>query len=156
VSSVEYVLDSSPLIKLNRDQPMELYPSVWEKIEELMASGRAILPSEAKREIDHKDDPLKAWLNLRPSVVLEATGADLAAVQRISVAHQDWVQGRKNAADPFIIAAAITHGAVIVTDERFAGAGAVGTNIRLPNVAAEHGVECIGFTELVRREQWRF
>lgn len=156
MSQVCYVLDSSCLIKLNRDQPLELYPSVWEKVDELAATGRAILPSEAKREIDHKDDALKAWVKLRPAVVIEATGDDLAVVRTIGVAHPDWVQGRKNAADPFIIAAAVVHEGVIVTDEKFAGLGAVGTNVRLPNVAAEHGIECISFTDLVRREQWRF
>jgi len=134
VSQVRYVLDSSCLIKLNRDQPLELYPSVWEKLDELKATGRAILPSEAKREIDHKDDALKAWVKLRPSMVVEATTDDLALVQAISAAHPDWVQGRTNAA----------------------GAGAAGTNVRPPNVAAEHGIECIGFTDVVRREQWRF
>lgn len=156
MSQVRYVLDSSCLIKLNRDQPLELYPSVWEKVDDLTGAGWAILPSEAKREIDHKDDALKAWVKLRPAIVVEATIDDLALVQAISAAHPDWVQGRKNAADPFIIAAAVVHGGVIVTDEKFAGPGAVGTNVRLPNVAAEHGIECIGFTDLVRREQWRF
>ncbi len=156
MNQVHYVLDSSCLIKLNRDQPLELYPSVWEKVDDLTASGRAILPSEAKREIDHKDDALKAWVKLRPAMVVEATVDQLAVVLTISAAHPDWVQGRKNAADPFIIAAAVVHGGVIVTDEKFAGPGALGTNVRLPNVAAEHGIECIGFTDLVRREQWRF
>lgn len=156
MSQVDYVLDSSCLIKLNREQPLELYPSVWEKVEALTVSGRAILPTEAKREIDHKDDPLKAWLKLRPGIVVEATTDDLAVVQEISAAHPHWVQGRKNAADPFVIAAAVVHGGVIVTDEKFGGGNAIGTNLRLPNVAAEHAVECIGFTDLVRREKWRF
>lgn len=34
MSQVRYVLDSSCLIKLNRDQPLELYPSVWETLDE--------------------------------------------------------------------------------------------------------------------------
>lgn len=153
---IDYVLDSSCLVKLNREQPVDLYPSVWQRIEELIRAGRAVLPKEAKREIDKKDDALKEWVKDWPGLVLDESDQDLVVVSQISAAHPTWVRGAKNAADPFIIAAAVVRSAVVVTDERWAGRGTDERNLRLPNIAAEHSVECIGFTELVRREQWRF
>lgn len=156
MSQVDFVLDSSCLIKLNRDQPIDLYPSVWERLEELSNTGRAVLPKEAERELDKKDDVLKEWVKARPQMVFDETDEDLAVVGRISTAHPAWVRGPKNAADPFVIAAAVRFGAVIVTDERWAGHAADERNLNIPNIAAQHGVECITFTELVRREQWRF
>lgn len=153
---VDYVLDSSCLIKLNREQPPDLYPSVWKRLEALVAVGRSVLPAEAKREIDKKDDVLKAWVKSRPEVVIVETHADLAVIVQISADHPLWVRGAKNAADPFIIATAVRQGAVIVTDEKLAGRGSDERNLRIPNIAAEHDVECIDFTELVRRERWRF
>lgn len=55
-----------------------------------------------------------------------------------------------------MIAAAHTREAVVVTDERLAGLTADERNLRIPNIAAEFGVGCIGPVELVRREGWRF
>jgi len=78
VSENDYVLDSSCLMKLNREQPVDLYPSVWERIEELTNAGRAVLPKEAKREIDKKDDALKEWVKGRPGLVLDETEQVLA------------------------------------------------------------------------------
>lgn len=153
---VDYVFDSSCLMKLNREQPADLYPTVWERIEELVIGGRSVLPKEAKREIDKKDDVLREWVKSRSAMVIDETEQALAVVADISRAHPSWVRGEKNAADPFIIAAAVTLDAIIVTDERVAGRGADERNLRIPNVAAEHGVACINFTGLVRREQWRF
>ena len=156
MKQVDYVFDSSCLIKLNREQPVDLYPSVWHQVETLTETGRAVLPREARREIDAKDDVLKAWVKDRPGIVCEETAADLAVVALISAAHSSWVRGKKNAADPFVIAAAVRLGATVVTDERWAGRGSDDSNLRIPNIAVEHGVECIDFTVLVRREQWRF
>lgn len=156
MSEIDYILDSSCLMKLNREQPVDLYPSVWERIDELVSAGRAVLPKEAKREIDKKDDALKEWVKDRPGVVVNETDQDLAVVAQISAAHPTWVRGAKNAADPFIIAAALVRSAVIVTDERWAGRSTDERNLRIPNIAAEHSIECIGFTELIRRERWRF
>lgn len=84
MSGVDYVLDSSCLMKLNRDQPVDLYPSVWERVEELLVGGRAVLPKEAKREIDKKDDVLHDWVKSRPSIVTDETEQDLAVVADIS------------------------------------------------------------------------
>lgn len=151
-----FVLDSSFLIKLHRDQPIELYPSLWDRVSELLASGDAVIPREADREMQAKDDELRGWLRERAAAVVESSLEELEVVRGIAERHPAWVQGSKNAADPFVIAAAKTRGAVVVTDERPSGRGTDDRNLRIPTVAAELGVECILPTELIRRRGWRF
>lgn len=152
----EYVLDASFLIKFHREQPRDLYPTLWERIANLLATGEAILPREAAREIDHKDDQLRAWLRAQSAAVVEATVDELAIVQAIGRRYPDWVRGPRNAADPFVIAAALSREAVVVTAERQSGVGGGERNLRLPTVAREFGVESILPTELVRRCGWTF
>jgi len=65
------------------------------------------------------------------------------------------VDGRtgKSFADPFVIATAISKQYTIVTGER-----ATGTRNRpkIPDVCRDLNIQCIGFTDLIRQEGWRF
>jgi hypothetical protein len=88
--------------------------------------------------------------------VAETSREELEIVREIAIRHPGWVSGAKNAADPFVIAAAKIRGAVVVTDERASGPGTEDRNLRMPTVAAEFEVECILPTELIRRCGWRF
>ncbi len=152
----EYVLDSSFLIKLHREQPPDIYVSLWEAIANLLESGHAVVPREAARELERRDDDLFVWLKARSGGVAETSSEELEIVTRIAARFPMWVQGRKNAADPFVIAAALVRRAVIVTDERMAGLGSDERNLRIPNVAATYGATTILPTEMIRRCGWRF
>lgn len=156
MTSAAYVLDSSFLIKLHREQPVELYPTLWARIADLLSSGEALVPREAAREIERKTDDLHAWLRRHSGAVVEATADEIETVLTIGQAHPGWVRGQRNAADPFIIAAAVARSATIVTDERQSGYRGGEANLRIPTVAQEFGVECITPTELVRRCGWTF
>lgn len=48
-----FVLDSSCLIKLHREQPLELYPSLWVRMSELLAHGDAVIP---RKDLTSTDD----------------------------------------------------------------------------------------------------
>lgn len=135
---------------------IELYPSLWDRVSELLASGVAVIPREADREMQAKEHELRGWLRDRQSAVVETSVGELEIVRSVAERHPAWVQGAKNAADPFVIAAAKTRGAVVVTDERPPGRGTDDRNLRIPTVAAEFGVECIVPTELIRRRGWQF
>lgn len=156
MSEPGFVLDSSFLIKLHREQPIELYPSLWDRVSGLLASGEAVIPREADREMQAKDNDLRKWLRERKAAVVETSVEELEIVRGIAERHPAWVQGAKNAADPFVIAAARTRRAIVVTDERPSGRGTEDRNLGIPTVAAEFGVECILPTELIRRCGWRF
>ena len=54
-----YVIDSSVIITLNASQPRDVYPSVWGKLENLIAEGRANLPQKAYEEL------IKKTMNVR-------------------------------------------------------------------------------------------
>lgn len=41
-----YVIDTSSLVELNKHNPIDIYPSVWNKMEELVKKGRLVAPRE--------------------------------------------------------------------------------------------------------------
>ena len=41
-----YVIDSSSLIELNRRYPIDIFPGLWKKVEELINKGLLISPEE--------------------------------------------------------------------------------------------------------------
>jgi hypothetical protein len=57
-----YCIDTSSLIELKIKYPREVFPTLWEKMEELIQNGRIIAPIEVKKEIERGDDELKKWV----------------------------------------------------------------------------------------------
>ena len=72
MTSNYYIIDSSSLIELNRHNPIDVFPTVWQKIESLISKGFLIAPKEVLYEIIERDDQLGAvtpaegdWIGLR-------------------------------------------------------------------------------------------
>lgn len=155
--SAVYIIDTNIIIHMNDRMPRDVHPGVWEAMEELIAAQRAIMPRMAYDELEGVSDECAPWAKQQPGFIQDANDSQVITVQAISVAHPGWVQERKNAADPWIVACgANTKDAVIVTDERLKGPGVIDSNLKIPNVAVEYGVEYCNFNDLSRREGWTF
>ena len=59
LSSV-YCMDASVLINM-KNYPRKFFPTIWEKIEELIPSGRLISPIEVYRELKQVEDNAYNW-----------------------------------------------------------------------------------------------
>lgn len=151
-----YTLDTNILINMNRIYPRDIFPTLWEFLEILVDVDSACICSEVLVEVKRGGDDLHTWAKALPGFVCALTAGEPATVAAISTQHPGWVRETQNAADPWLIAHAIAHDRTIVSEERVAGPGVEDRNQKVPNVAAEHSVECIRFFELARRQNWRF
>lgn len=152
-----YCIDSCIFIDLNNLMPRDVWPSIWEAIEDLIASGQAFTCREVKTEIDKKDDELKAWLKAQPKgFVMHPSDQENQVVVDIVNRYPGWVQQQKNAADPWLVAHAHVHGRTLVTSERFKGPTPVEANMKIPQVANEYGVQWLSLNDLARQEGWKF
>lgn len=79
------------MIRFHREQPIDLYPSLWDRLSDLLAGGRAVVPREAQRELESRDDDVQRWLRQRSSCVVEATAPELDVVVEIARRHPLWV-----------------------------------------------------------------
>lgn len=104
-----YDIDTSVVVTLHQTTPRDVFPSVLEQFEALIASGRAFMSPEAVEELEHTDDDLALSAKRQAGFVVDATNDEVIQVAAITQRHPHWVHERANAADPFIVAQAVVH-----------------------------------------------
>lgn len=143
------VFDTSAYINGQRDHyPAATFPSVWNLISDAMSDGRIIPPREVYRELTAKDDDIAEWAKARSGTFVDPT----AEVQReAGVIFQMFSpgSGRRDGADPFVIAEAQIRGFTVVTYEgrSFTGGQTRNWERRMPGVCRHFGVPCCTLPE---------
>ena len=144
-----------PRSYLHQRQPRDVYPSVWNKIDELMASGTIISSREVYDELTRSDDSLSEWAKSRKEYFLPSEISIQEKVRKILSEHRGLVEGGKkqNNADPFVIALAQEQHCALVTEE-------VRSNSlnapKIPNICDAYGVTCINFVGFTREMKLTF
>lgn len=151
----KYVFDSNVFINLQRRQPIDIFPSLWVKIGELMDNGIIISSREVYDEIMIGGDELEKWAKERKECFLPSDVSVQQDVRTILLAHRGLVEGgkKKNSADPFVIALAKQKRCKVVTEE-------VPTHNmaspKIPDVCDAYKIECIDFICFAREEKFTF
>lgn len=151
----KYVFDSNIFMNLQRRQPIDIYPSLWNKLGELMTSGIIISSQEVYDEIAVGGDELEKWAKSRKEYFLPSDVAIQSEVRTILQSHRGLVEGgkKKNSADPFVIALAKERQCTLVTEE---------TRTRnkdtpkIPDVCDEYAIKYIDFVTFSREEKLSF
>lgn len=152
-----YCVDTSAFMDAwVRWYPQELFPSLWTNVDSLIAEERLLSSEEVLHEIERKEgDSLYHWAKEREAVFLPLDVDVQHHVSTVMSKHPRLVDGRtgKSYADPFVIATAIANQSTVVTGERATGSL---DRPKIPDVCRDLNIRCIGFTELIRHERWRF
>lgn len=138
-----------------RRYPPDVFPSVWQNIEGLVAARRVVIAEEVRFELERGDDDCHQWASSRQGLVVAADDGVIALVARITADYPDWVSEQANWADPFVIAHAWHRGWTVVTEERLSRSP-IQARTKIPNVCQDYDVPCLTFVELARRENWIF
>jgi hypothetical protein len=149
-----YSLDTSGLLDgVERYYPPANFPALWERVDELILDGRLLMSEEAILEATYLDAAAKEWCEPRKDAITVATDQAIAShVTSIVTEFRVWTGGTANRADPFVIAVALEHDAVVITGEK---PGSL-QNPKIPFVCNARGVPCTNFLGLVTRENWVF
>jgi len=162
MSVANYCIDASSLIKLKQDFPPGVFPNVWEKVEELVGSGRLIAPDEVAREIEN-DDVLGPWAKRHKKMFRRLDQQQINLVKEIALRFPKLAKpGRFGpAADAFVVALARLENAaatdlftskaecVVVTEER-------GSPEKIPGACGYYKIACASLVGLFQREGWVF
>jgi len=156
-----YNLDTSALITLEAFYPADVFPPVWDKLDELLGNKRAYFIEEVYIEVQRRDDAVAQWLKRRRSYGMKnQTQDDFLQAQGVISNHPGLVDinATQTGADPFVIADSIRCGSVVVTREEKVGVGA--KRPKIPNVCEAYKVRCIHgqyyATEFFRENGWTF
>jgi len=152
-----YSFDTSALIDgLERYYPAETFDGLWEAVDALIKEGRFFASAEVWEEVKKKDEAVKQWASSRKEDLFVETDATIALeVQGILSSFPRLVMsgGRRNRADPFVVAVAKLREATVVTGEGNDGS----TNRpKIPFVCQRLRIPCVTFTEFISAEQWKF
>jgi rRNA maturation endonuclease Nob1 len=158
-----YIIDTSSLIALNRNNPMDVYPGVWHKMEYLIKSNRLFAPKEVLNETRKFDDSLFEWGKKQNKMFVEPTSKQIKIVKDILSKYPSLIKLDKiYAADPWVIALAIEMVSspqttlveikrIVVTEEKIRG-----NKIKIPFVCNDFGIEAIDILDMFRIEGWKF
>jgi hypothetical protein len=156
---MSYVFDNSPLSALFRNYYRRTFRTLWEHFDVLVAENRLMSTREVFREIeDGPIESLRDWAKQNRHLFPTPTPAEGAFVSRIySVRHfQQNIEQRKllrggKIADPFVIAKAACENRTVVTIEVMKP-----NAVKIPNICAHFGVNCLSLPEFMEAEGWTF
>lgn len=151
----KYVFDSNIFINLQRRQPIDIFPSLWNKIGDMMDEGIIISSQEVYDEIMIGGDDLEKWVKARKERFLPSSVPVQQEVRKILLSHRGLVEGgnKKNSADPFVVALAKQEQCKVVTEEvRTRNA----KSPKIPDVCDAYQIECIDFIRFAREEKFAF
>jgi hypothetical protein len=149
MSAQLYVFDSNAYIYMQRHCPQDIFVSLWQKIEEMIAAGQIISPVEVLEELRVGNDSLVDWAQTHRSVFIPSVEEVQLVVREILNNYPNLIISSKSAnnADPFLIALAKIRNGVVVTDEK------AGTALKpkIPFVCNAYNVLCLSFHDLLRK-----
>jgi hypothetical protein len=142
------VLDTSAYLNGRKDHyPPGTFPSVWGLIEDAMGDGRIVPPREVYRELTAQDDDLAAWAKQRAGCFIDPE----AEIQRAAGVIYGLFPGagRRDGADPFVVAEAQARGFTVVTYEgrSFSGVPTTRWHRTMPGICRHVGVPCVTLPE---------
>jgi hypothetical protein len=158
-----YIIDTSSLIDLNHYYPIDRFPSLWEKIENLVKTNRLLSHKEVFNEINNKDDMLADWAKKNRNMFKPITKKQIEIVKKILKDYPSIVKkDKKYSADPWIIALAIELAKskqttlfkvkrIVVTEEKLRG-----EKVRIPFICKQLDVDSMDMIGMFREEAWKF
>jgi hypothetical protein len=137
-----------------RYYPKAVFPSLWQRIEDLVTSGDLGASEEVLVEISLVDDELHDWCRARPGMFYATDASIQSDVARLQAAYPGFVPttGRSRG-DPFVVATAIATGSIVVTQEK---PTTLGGRPKIPNVCDGEAVGWVNLLGMIKAEGWTF
>jgi hypothetical protein len=137
---MKYSVDTSILIEgWRRLYPPDVLPSLWDALDDLIRSEELRASEEVLHDLERKDDDVFAWAKARPDLFIPIDEEIQEIVKEILRGHRRLIDTRSNrsSSDPFVIALARQHGAVVLTEEHATGRV---HRPKIPDVCTAHDV----------------
>lgn len=153
---MRYSLDTSAILDgWRRYYPPDVFPGVWERLDELIDDGSLRATEEVLVELERKDDEVFAWARRREHLFVPIDDRIQDVVADILATHERLLDTRsgRSAGDPFVIALAEIEKCTVVTGERATHSS---DRPNIPDVCFARGLKSIPLLQLLREEGWTF
>jgi len=153
-----YCIDASSLINLTRypGYPKEIFPAIWNKLEEMVERNELISHIEVYKEIENeKNDLIHQWCKQNKKMFKDYDDCQFQEIDKIREKYDlhywqtqinmiDASGNQRPWADPWLIALSICEEGIIVTDEK-------NNPNRIPQVAALFNIQCLNLLEFFKK-----
>lgn len=150
-----YSIDSSSLIHCRHTYPIDVFPSLWQALDDLLTRNVLFAQEEVWNEVHRGTDPLTAWAASRKTgLCVPADAGQIAVMQRIAAAfpQANYTATTEHRADPWVVSLAVMRSLSVVSEER----GTAQTFPRVPQMCAAFGVTHMHILDVMRAEGWSF
>jgi len=147
----KYAIDTCSITAMCRTYPIDVFPSAWNKLDELASSGVVISTEQVLQELKAQDDEAHEWAKGFKEIFLPLDEEVQGTASLVLGTHPELIdlKRRKSGADPFLIATAKIKSCAVVTEEKPSGGP---HRPKIPDVCGAYGLECINVLEMLRRE----
>jgi hypothetical protein len=154
LSTYKYAVDTCSFTQLVRSYPIEVFPGIWDKLEDMISDQLVCSVDEIYIEIIDQNDALAEWTKKNRNIFLPINEEIQMNVKDILKTHSNLIDLKKNmsVADPFLIAVAMMHKCAVVTEEKPSGGP---ERSKIPDVCRAYGIECIRLLEMFKEEGLR-
>lgn len=150
-----YVFDTNIFLVLGHYYP-DNFPSIWTHIDKLVFEEKLFSVKEVRREIEINShtEHIAKWVKKNSKIFRIPTKDEMEVVAAIFqnpiflglIKRQNLLKGMP-VADPFLVAFAKIHGAIVVTQEKHKKNAA-----RIPNVCKTIGVPYLNMEKFLKKE----
>ena len=153
---MKYSIDTSAIIDCWLLYPPDVFPALWDRLNELIDHGVLIGPEEALRELARKDDEAYRWARGHRSMFVPEDPRVQAEARQVLKRYPRLVDEEKETpdADPFVIALARVQGCSVVTREKLSRNPK--ERPKIPDVCRELGVQWLNILGMFRELGWKF
>jgi hypothetical protein len=151
---MSYSLDTSGFLDAwLRHYPIDVFPTVWDRLSVAVEKGVLFVSDEVLRELEKKDDGAHSWIKARPAMVVPFESKIEAAVIRLMTNYPRLVDSKKgrSGGDPFVIAVAMVKGLTVISGENASGKL---DSPKIPDVCKDMGISCIRILDFFREQKW--
>lgn len=152
-----YLFDTNIFIRSKNEMPMDVWPTFWAKMTEMINSGVVYSSTEVKDEINRGKDELTKWLKDKApkGFYLSITEEVMSKYE----ATQIWARDSKrfsetalktfaDVADAYLVATAAANGMTLVTYEKSDPQSK--RRVMIPDACDALGVRCCDFNTVLR------
>jgi hypothetical protein len=147
-----YCIDASALINITRypGYPRDLFPTIWEKLENMVKRGELISNMEVYEEIKKRQDSIYQWCKQNKSMFKDIDDCQSKEFENIKTKYDSnyWnteINKPGPWADPWLIALSICEDtAFIVTDEK-------NTPNHIPYIANHFNKQCLNLIDFFKK-----
>ncbi|MDA3823219.1 MAG: DUF4411 family protein [Bacteroidales bacterium] len=150
----KYIIDTCSLTAMRRVYPRDVFPSAWDKLDELAESKTIASTEDVLEEIKSQDDEILEWANEYEEIFHPLSEEIQLSAIKILETHENLIdlKKKKSGADPFVIATAMVHSCAVVTEEKPSGGP---SKSKIPDVCLDYGVKCMKILDMLRIEGLR-